>query len=253
MVQNALSLQPPIAQWSPHCRVKAVTYALPTIWKQRYQHNYWPAPHRLLRTAVTRNLSLPIQWLKLVHGACVLNVSHSNTISRQAHTLTSRACFIPKADGLCTELKGLGCAVTTGDCLPVALTDSHGTWVSMLHAGWRGLLCNIIAQGVKRSSQPTSSLKAWIGPHICYKCYEVSEDLVERFLKVNLAYRQFFEKKGTRLTLNLTRLAIWQLQALGITDVTTANNCTYCNTSLYSYRRDGVSSIAGNISLIYRC
>ena len=44
-----------------------------------------------------------------------------------------------EADAAWTDVPGDVLVVLTADCLPVVLTDSHGTEVAVAHAGWRGL------------------------------------------------------------------------------------------------------------------
>ena len=43
------------------------------------------------------------------------------------------------------------CSVLTADCLPVLMCDVNATWVAACHAGWRGLLGQIISNTVRSS------------------------------------------------------------------------------------------------------
>ncbi len=52
----------------------------------------------------------------------------------------------PDADGQATNLRGVAPMVLTADCVPIAIAGDGA--VAMLHAGWRGLAANIVAEGV---------------------------------------------------------------------------------------------------------
>src|SRR5215210_595379 len=53
-------------------------------------------------------------------------------------------------DGLWTDETGLPIMALAADCLPIGLARANGdaAAVAVLHAGWRGLLDGIVAQGV---------------------------------------------------------------------------------------------------------
>ena len=43
---------------------------------------------------------------------------------------------------------GIVCAVLTADCVPLFLTDKLGSFVCLLHVGWRGLAVGVIESGL---------------------------------------------------------------------------------------------------------
>ncbi|GAK85070.1 uncharacterized conserved protein [Vibrio ponticus] len=53
------------------------------------------------------------------------------------------------ADGLFTTQRGVVCSAMTADCLPVLLTNTQGTQVAAVHAGWRGLAHGIVENAVE--------------------------------------------------------------------------------------------------------
>jgi YfiH family protein len=88
-------------------------------------------------------------------------------------------------DGLITRTPKIVLTVRTADCIPVLLVDPVQHAVGAFHAGWRGTLARIVEKGVGEMrkafrSQPEDMLAA-IGPGIHRCCYEVSEDLKEKF------------------------------------------------------------------------
>jgi polyphenol oxidase len=91
----------------------------------------------------------------------------------------------PAGDGLLTATPGLLLAVQTADCMPVILIDSKRRAVGVFHAGWRGTVRRIVEKGVGEmhrvfGSDP-ANLRAAIGPGIQGCCYEVGEEVREKF------------------------------------------------------------------------
>ncbi len=68
------------------------------------------------------------------------------------------------ADGAFTTAKGVVCSAMTADCLPVILTDTKGTQVAAVHAGWRGLAGGILKNAVAKFSNLDSDnqIIAWL-------------------------------------------------------------------------------------------
>ena len=127
-------------------------------------------------------------------------------------------------------------SVLTADCVPVLLYHPEGI-VAVIHAGWRGLYNDIIPKTVARlPSQPACAVGPAIGP--C--CYEVSEELASEFV-VKFGRDVVLSVQG-KSHLDLTRVALLQLQAAGVEEVEAAHLCTSCHPDLFfSYRRDGSS------------
>lgn len=96
---------------------------------------------------------------------------------------------LPKAplagDGLITDRPGLLLAVQSADCLPVLIADPKNRAIGAFHAGWRGTLARIVEKGVgemrRQFGSDPASLRAAIGPGIHRCCYEVSDELRDKF------------------------------------------------------------------------
>ena len=73
----------------------------------------------------------------------------------------------------------------TADCLPVVLVDPKHRAVGVFHAGWRGTLARIVEKGIgemrKHFGTTPSDLKAAIGPGIRGCCYQVGQELKDKF------------------------------------------------------------------------
>ena len=88
-------------------------------------------------------------------------------------------------DGLITDTPCLLLAVQTADCLPVILVDRKNRAVGAFHAGWRGTIQRIVEKGVGEmrrwfNTKPGDFLAA-IGPGIHACCYEVGEEVRDKF------------------------------------------------------------------------
>lgn len=75
-------------------------------------------------------------------------------------------------------------AVMVADCLPVVLVDEATGATAVAHAGRRGLLTGVLENTLERlrSLRPAhereaAGIRAWIGPGVCGRCYEVPEAL----------------------------------------------------------------------------
>jgi YfiH family protein len=109
---------------------------------------------------------------------------------RQIHSdLIHRIEAMPEhpltGDGLVTDIPGLLLAVLTADCLPVVVVDKKRRAVGIFHAGWRGTIKRITEKGVGEmrrwfGSDPRN-LVAAIGPGVRGCCYQVGEELRNKF------------------------------------------------------------------------
>lgn len=182
-----------------------------------------------------------IQWLDQVHGTDI----------HAAEKAGESLC----GDGLYTSTSGLACAVLTADCLPVFFTDSAGSEVSVVHAGWRGLAAGILARAVQNFRAPAQELLAWLGPAISQSHFEVGEEVVQQ-LQQSTQGRQlqtalFFvpaRGAGGKAMVDLYAVARQQLNQLKIGATFGGNFCTYADSDrFYSYRRDGVTGRMASI------
>lgn len=86
---------------------------------------------------------------------------------------------------VCTDVFRPVC-LCFADCTPVILVAPGGAF-AIAHAGWRGALAGIAGKAATRLAQAAcvepGVLNAYIGPHIGSCCYEVSDDLLARFVK----------------------------------------------------------------------
>ena len=68
--------------------------------------------------------------------------------------------------------------VRVADCVPVLLADPHGGVIGAAHAGRKGLADGVVTACVEQMRQVgAQQISAWVGPHICGRCYEVPADM----------------------------------------------------------------------------
>lgn len=189
--------------------------------------------NRLKLAAALGNMRRPMVFARQVHGAGVHVVSD----------LPSPGEEPVEADALVSNRQDVYLGVTVADCVPVLLYDPVRRAVAAVHAGWRGLDAGVLAATVARMADSFGSeprdVEAAIGPHIGVCCYEVGEDLANRFATVVRAVRT--DTSG-RQYLSLARVAQHQLQGAGLQpdNVNLSAPCTSCFVeSYYSHRAEG--------------
>lgn len=145
----------------------------------------------------------------------------------------------PTADALVSLDGSVPLAVMVADCVPVLLAGTSpggGVMTAAAHAGRRGLLDGILPAVVARlRAGGAQSLRAWIGPSICGRCYEVPEQMLAESVALLPAV-------GSRTSwgtpaLDLPAGAARQLKDLGV-QVHSVGGCTLENDNLFSHRRD---------------
>ena len=121
----------------------------------------------------------------------------------------------------------------SADCLPIALArvGDGRPGVAVLHAGWRGLLGGIVAEGVRALG---GRVHAAVGPAIGPCCYEVGAEVAEPFAAA------FGPDVLRGRNLDLWTAAERSLRDAGVEEVERLDICTRCNPDLFfSHRRTG--------------
>ncbi len=131
------------------------------------------------------------------------------------------------------------CAVLTADCIPLLICNEAGTKIAAVHVGWRGFTAGIIENAVTMFGS-NENLTTWIGPHICSLHYEVGNDVRDACLQYRDGLTEAFVMNPTgRWQANLGALVKRVLEAIGIFNISCANECTYEHSDKYfSYRRE---------------
>ncbi|MGH7880851.1 MAG: peptidoglycan editing factor PgeF, partial [Candidatus Binataceae bacterium] len=123
-------------------------------------------------------------------------------------------------DGMVTRDTGIALCLFTADCVPILLADAEHRVVGALHAGWRGALANIVAEGIRAMTAlgaRSEAIAAALGPAIGMCCFEVDEALAERF-KREIPSASSYARRGARGKgfLDLRAIVAGQLTAAGV-------------------------------------
>lgn len=145
-------------------------------------------------------------------------------------------------DGLVSQKKS-ELVIRTADCLPIFIFAKESKVIAAIHAGWRGLLKEIISNADRLINSVylnENSLVIAIGPHIGVCCYQVDKSLIDAFSGIAGLSESVFQFRRGKYYLNLSQIAKLQFKNLGIpaTNIDDVDVCTLCNKNYFSYRRD---------------
>jgi YfiH family protein len=135
-------------------------------------------------------------------------------------------------------------AVMTADCLPVVLASADGRALGLAHAGWRGLAAGILEQTLatlRRRTGGGMAWRAWIGPGISQRHFEVGADVLSAFVDEDPLTSVFFVEKiaGVKWMADLPALARFRLHKAGVSNIELSGYCTFSESdTFFSYRRE---------------
>jgi YfiH family protein len=123
------------------------------------------------------------------------------------------------------------------------LADAHAGVIGALHAGWRGVLAGIVNEGIAamcRLGASPSRIRAAAGPAIGRCCFEVDNDLGDRFVReVAVAERHRTNGPPGKAMLDLSAIVRDQLVDAGVAPsvIALTPECTRCSSDRYFSRR----------------
>ena len=177
--------------------------------------------------SVATNLEI-VKEMVSVKNISVMNAEHGNIVN-----VVTQPGIAPAGDGLITSRTGLALVALAADCVPFGLVDPVNHVIAVGHAGWRGVLANVMQSLLHEfvtSGAQLNHTQAIIGPAICGNCYEVPIERVELFREVRP------EAISSPRNLDLTR-GVVSVLAEHVTQVHELTGCTLENSELFSYRR----------------
>jgi len=235
LVSN-LGITAQVAQWPAPGHVKALTtHRTGGVSKGAFNSLNLAAHVGDDRAAVKENrvrlaeqLGLPSEpiWLRQVHGRQMIRAESSR-----------RDCI---ADGSFSRRVGIVCAVLTADCIPLFMTDKIGSFVGLLHVGWRGLAAGVIESGLTTLAAKPEELLVWVGPGIGRDVFVVGGEVHQQLTRQLSAHAQAFASHGDKWRADLGCMIEQRLQLAGVTEIWRSGICTTKNpTAWFSHRRDG--------------
>lgn len=162
-----------------------------------------------------------LRFMEQVHGTAV--------------EMMEPATPAPTADAMVS--RGLPLAVMVADCIPAVLVGQGpgGPVLAAVHAGRPGIENGILPAAAERMrSAGATGIRAWLGPSICGRCYEVPADL-RGHVAAQVPATWAATSWGTP-ALDLPAGAKSQLEAAGVV-IEYAGPCTLESDDLFSYRR----------------
>lgn len=162
---------------------------------------------------------------------CCLKQVHGNRVV-QGDLLTQI-----EADGHWTSKVNIALSIFTADCMPVLGVSKSGNTIFALHAGWRGIVSNILRAALAEIPEANKSeFSIFVGPHIFRDSFEVGLDVAQHFSDGAISHPSDTSK-------NLVDLfKILKLQAINCGIKSDAINNfgqnTFTNESYSSFRRD---------------
>ena len=186
--------------------------------------------------AVAENLARLAGALKLPAQA-LLTVSqvHGDRVVEGAPAMPST-----EADAVWTRHAHCAVGVKTADCVPILIEDRRQQRVAAVHAGWRGVISQIVHKALGAMGSNPNDVFVAIGPAIQKCCFEVDGDLPARFstafggdVVVTVAGKS---KKHLDLSLAVQRT----LERAGVppSHIDALAHCTHCDSRFFSHRRD---------------
>lgn len=171
---------------------------------------------------------------KLVASA---NLAHGARVA-VVKKITASSIF-PACDALITQENNCILTITVADCLPIYFYDTKQKVVALAHAGWRGIVANLIPATIKafidNYHSRASDIIVDVGPHIQACHFEIKKDIFGQFAADDLSTRE------GHVYAKLSAVVRKQLLALGVKpdNLKISSECTYCASEKYfSCRRD---------------
>mgnify|MGYP001374929283 CR=1 FL=1 len=181
----------------------------------------------------------PPVWLSQKHGSTVLKLDHRFGIK--------------SADGSFTTREHTVCAVLSADCAPVFLSDYEGTFVALLHVGWRGLAAGVLEAGIAVAPRTAQEMICWVGPTISQKHFEIGRDVRRQLIKNDPLDERHIVPSGQRYFADLPGLILARLRRMDVAYAEASAECTYAKAGRwFSYRRQGLCGRMASLIWIAR-
>jgi len=187
-------------------------------------------PHRFALRA-GESIGQPVYQVRQVHGAGVVVVHGGESVEEVRRI---------EADALIAAGGGVFVGVRTADCVPALLEDAEAGLCAATHGGWRGLVAGVLEATVDRLvdlGADAGRIRVALGPCIGPCCFEVGEEVAERFETAHIRAGR------ARPYVDLRAAAKSRLLAVGVRHIAADAPCTRCDPAgYYSYRRDGAGT-----------
>jgi polyphenol oxidase len=145
-----------------------------------------------------------------------------------------------QADALVTADSTVALLVRVADCVPILLATDDGKAVAAIHAGWRGVVGQVVPAALKAlialAEVPPNRIIAAIGPCISHDFFEVGPEVIAEFVRLFGGSDRWANRH-----VDLPEAVSRQLRAGGILDnrIDRTDRCTARDRDeFFSHRRD---------------
>ncbi|GAB6169978.1 peptidoglycan editing factor PgeF [Clostridium carnis] len=170
-----------------------------------------------------------VEYLNQIHSDKVFIFENGKDVKRE------------EGDALVTNEIKTAIGVFTADCVPVIIVNEDKKVIAAIHSGWKGTYNSITTKTLNvmkdKYDIDITKTKIFIGPHIRRCCYEVSNELKEKFLEhTKISEKQLFDGRN----LSMEECILKDIRECGFKEenIYSLNLCTHCEKEikLYSYR-----------------
>lgn len=159
-------------------------------------------------------------------------------------------------DGMVTNEEGVTLVTFHADCVPLYFVDPRHHAIGLSHSGWRGTVermgeATLTKMRDEFGTNPSDVLCA-IGPSICQNCYEVGEDVAEKFREAFSDEKDLVTEKGNgKYRLDLWRANEVLLLEAGVLQehLSVTKLCTCCHPELLFSHRASMGK-RGNLAAV---
>jgi YfiH family protein len=165
---------------------------------------------------------------------------HGRDVHRVDRAMLDAGQHAPTADAMVTDLSGVALVVRAADCVPLLVADIDAGLVGAAHAGRNGMVAGVVPETVRALRElGAKDLVAWVGPHVCGRCYEVPEEMRREVIGTVPAAEAKTSWGTPALDIGAGVVAQLENDDVEVVDVA---RCTLEDQDLYSYRREGKES-----------
>jgi len=156
--------------------------------------------------------------------------------------------LVPEADALLTYTPNVAVLVRVADCVPIVLATEDRDTVGVVHAGRKGLVAGVVPAATQilldRGRGPVT---AWVGPHICGRCYELDAATAAEVAEAvpSAASTTWTGTPAADIGAGVTA----QLDELGVT-VHHLGGCTLEDDRFFSFRRNSTAQRQGALVVL---
>lgn len=161
-----------------------------------------------------------------------------------------------QADAMIAHNQKCILCIKTADCLPILIFSKKLNCIAAIHAGWRGVLSEIVSICLKKLTLTYKNLDSFemhIGPHLQRDSFEVDSDVFTKFetLSKKISLTEFYFKQGNKYYIDLSKFVFQQALISGFNEklIFVSSTDTKTNEQYHSYRRNKGAS-GRNLSCI---